>query len=376
MGAIPAELLYYLANPGNYQSHIPGAQSALLDQPMTVLWALASLTILLALAWTSRHLSRQAGGWRRHELGGTEVLISQGLGPAVFGFFRPQIVLPPWALAAAREKLEMILLHEREHQRARDPAVLTVGLLLATLTPWNPAIWWMARRLHLAVEGDCDGRVLSRGISPSHYGNLLVEVAEGHRGVSVLAPALAEGGHTFLERRLLMIRSNVRKHNVVSATFAACVGGGLLLLACETPTPPAQAEDAVLTEAPLEQTVQLQAADGFYLVKKDGGKVEVVRPVEAGELKLISEGSEEPSAAFVVKKKGAESGTITLRAVEKGAAADPLIIVDGVIPSDGRTMEDIDVTDIASVEVIKGTAAEEQYGEPGRNGVILITTKG
>lgn len=173
-----------------------------------------------------------------------------------------------------------------------------------------------------------------------------------------------------------MIRSNVRKHSAVSAFFAACVGGGLILLACETPTPPAMAEDAVLLEAPMEQVVQSQAKDGYYLVRKDGGKVEVLRPLEAGELKLISEGSEEAPAAFVVKKKGGEVGVLTLRATEEGGAPKPLIIVDGVILSDGTFLEDIDKNDIASVNVIKGAAAEREYGERGKNGVILITTKG
>jgi TonB-dependent SusC/RagA subfamily outer membrane receptor len=328
-------------------------------------------------------------------MGESEVLISEGLGPAVFGLFRPRIVLPPWTLQLDQEELGMVLLHEKEHQLARDPAVLTFGLLMATLTPWNPAIWWMARRLHLAVEGDCDGRVLSRGVSPTRYGNLLLEVAAGSRGLSALAPALAEGGQTFLERRLLMIRSNVRKHSAVSAIFAAFLGGGLILLACETPTPPAQAEDAVvLSSAPLEQAespglveseplkqvIEPEAEDGYYLVRKDGGNVEVIRPVEAGELKLVAEGSGEAPAAFVVKEKSGEGEIITLRRTERGEVGaeglKPLYIVDGVILSDGTAMEDIDKMDIASVNVIKGAAAVEQYGERAKNGVILITTKG
>jgi len=174
-----------------------------------------------------------------------------------------------------------------------------------------------------------------------------------------------------------MIRSNVRKHGVVSATLAACLGGGLILLACETPTPLGQGEETVLLEsAPLEQVVQPEAEDGYYLVKKDGEKVEVVRAVEAGELKLISEEAGDQPASFLVRKEGPEGGTITLRRTEEGQAPEPLIIVDGVILSDGKSLEDIDKDDIASVNVIKGAVAEEKYGERAKNGVILITTKG
>lgn len=51
----------------------------------------------------------------------------------------------------------------------------------------------------------------------------------------------------------------------------------------------------------------------------------------------------------------------------------PLIVLDGVpIESD---MFDISSQDIASVNVLKGTAASALYGARGRNGAIMITTK-
>ena len=127
---------------------------------------MASATILLVVFWTTRRLSRAAAGWDRQRLGSEEFLVSDGLGPAVLGFFRPKIILPPWTLKLQPEKLEMILVHEKEHQAAKDPALLALGVFLAATTPWNPALWWMARRLHLAVEADCDARVLARGIQP------------------------------------------------------------------------------------------------------------------------------------------------------------------------------------------------------------------
>jgi TonB-dependent SusC/RagA subfamily outer membrane receptor len=67
----------------------------------------------------------------------------------------------------------------------------------------------------------------------------------------------------------------------------------------------------------------------------------------------------------------------------------PLLIVDGV-PFDGGTSSnqnfpygigtssrflDIDLNNIERVSVLKGLSATTLYGEAGRNGVILITTK-
>jgi TonB-linked SusC/RagA family outer membrane protein len=52
----------------------------------------------------------------------------------------------------------------------------------------------------------------------------------------------------------------------------------------------------------------------------------------------------------------------------------PLYIIDGAPISGGRSY-DIDPNNISTLSVLKGLAASTLYGEDGRNGVILITTK-
>jgi TonB-linked SusC/RagA family outer membrane protein len=88
------------------------------------------------------------------------------------------------------------------------------------------------------------------------------------------------------------------------------------------------------------------------------------------------------------------SGTnISIRGIStiNGGAATPLFVVDGV-PFDASTHTagdfqfgggistasrflDLDPNNIANVSILKGLAAAVLYGEAGRNGVILITTK-
>ncbi|MFH7010249.1 M56 family metallopeptidase [Flavobacterium sp. FlaQc-52] len=58
-----------------------------------------------------------------------------------------------------------------------------------------------------------------------------------------------------------------------------------------------------------------------------------------------------------------------------GSSAKQLIIVDGVVLTDGTSMDDIDALDIEKMSVFKGTQAIEKYGDKGKNGVIEITTK-
>lgn len=236
--AIPLEALYEMGAVD--PSGAPGAGQLLflLDRPLFFLWVAASGLILILFAGAALQLHRKATRWARHRTGGEEVLVSDGVGPAVLGLLNPRIVLPPWALFLGSDELEMVLLHEVEHRRARDPAFLAGGILLVALAPWNPALWWGLGRMRLAVEGDCDGRVLARGIRRDRYGSFLLGVASGSPGIFPLAPALAEGGGTLLERRLQMMRSNVGKKGRRGAVLGVVAGGFLLALACETPTPP------------------------------------------------------------------------------------------------------------------------------------------
>lgn len=56
-----------------------------------------------------------------------------------------------------------------------------------------------------------------------------------------------------------------------------------------------------------------------------------------------------------------------------GRSQSPLVIVDGVIYDGG--LNDLNPTDIESVEVVKGAAASSMYGSRAGNGVIQVTTK-
>lgn len=55
------------------------------------------------------------------------------------------------------------------------------------------------------------------------------------------------------------------------------------------------------------------------------------------------------------------------------ASADPLVVVDGHIVPDGLAF--VNMSDVASIEVLKDAASAAIYGSRGANGVIIVTTK-
>ena len=284
-----------------------------LDGWAVAAWAAASALLLLGLSGGLLRLALRARGWTRASLWGAEVLISRDFGPAAVGVGTARVVLPRWALALGRERLRMVLEHEREHGRAGDARLLLAGALALAAAPWNPALWWQVRRLRAAVEVDCDGRLLRRGVSPAAYGALLLELARRAPGLPLGAAGLVDPP-SLLERRLKM---NVRgaRRSGPGRTAVAVAGAGLLMVAaCEAPPPTAVPPTA---EGPVAGTVRVL-----------GGTQPLMRP---------------------------------------------LVYVDGVRVQ--GVPENLDPGRIERVEVLKGGAAQAIEGPDAAGGVIRIFTK-
>ena len=203
--------------------------SAAFSQGLFRVWLVGTA---LVLAWTA------ASAWRvRRTIGsarssrpasstavvdGVPVIVTDHIGPASAGMWRPQVLLPRWALALPAAQRRYVVRHEDEHRRSRDVALLGAASLLVALMPWNLALWWQLRRLRLAVEMDCDARVVASLGDPASYGELLLTVATAASRGPRLQPALLGAG--LLERRLVALVAPRRTRAfewVLSAAAAA-----------------------------------------------------------------------------------------------------------------------------------------------------------
>jgi TonB family protein len=112
------------------------------------------------------------------------------------------------------------------------------------LMPWNPAVWWMASRIRLAAEIDCDSRVLAGGWSEDvgRYGETLLAVAAGKsRARLLLMPAMIETPSSLARRIAAMCAGPVPFRR--AKRTAAGVGAALLLVAACSAPPPTSATD-------------------------------------------------------------------------------------------------------------------------------------
>jgi bla regulator protein blaR1 len=298
--------------------HLPAVPPGV-ERVLTAGWAASSAALALLLVFTLVRLARERREWDEAYVGGEPLGVSRSLGPAAVGVLRPRVVIPRWVLALDAAAQQAIVAHEREHQRTRDPALLVAGMLAVVAMPWNPGVWLAWRGLRLAVEFDCDERVLARGIERTRYAELLLSAWGRTRGTWLPTAALTGGSGLGQRVEHLMRREPRRRY--MKTIMGAAVAGLCLLAACETPAPQ----------------------------------------------RVVA-----PGASKSVAASGATA-----------ASKAPLMFIDGVRQAPptatGKVTIDqlahVPLADIQSVNILKGQAAIAKYGADGANGVILITTK-
>lgn len=148
-----------------------------MDVVLVTLWVIASTILMVQVLRALCTLARVQRQGKRAHVDGEHVLIDDTLGPAVIGLAAPTIVIPAWLLGMDDALRTLVLRHEREHCRVRDPALVWLSVVTTTLLPWNPALWWVSRRLRLAMEIDCDTRTMRGTDDRTRYAKLLVLIA-------------------------------------------------------------------------------------------------------------------------------------------------------------------------------------------------------
>lgn len=129
------------------------------DTVINRLWLSASAVLLflgLANAWrvwrvVSRSRRGRGTAGRPTIVDGVPVVITDSMGPATVGLWRTRVLVPRWVLALPGVQRQYVLHHEDEHRSAHDAHLLFVASLTLILMPWNLALWWLLRRLRLAV---------------------------------------------------------------------------------------------------------------------------------------------------------------------------------------------------------------------------------
>jgi hypothetical protein len=317
-----------------------------------------------------------------------------------------------------------------EHLRARDPLLLTIACGAAALVAWHPAMWWMLSRLRLAVELDCDNRIVRGGVAARSYGALLIDLAgRCSSGMRIGAPALADGS-SHLERRLIAMTPHRPKFARGFACALAACSVALLALACDAELPTSEevnSMDVAAAEGAAQRLSVIGVNDSLVSFTIDGrdatareahalapGDIATIQVLkkrigpseenraESGEIRIMTKRAADSLGVLGIRKRVGREGSV-VKMVRKGAtggeitaggeqrwkiSADTMRIVplarksfDGVLVLDGvrvdsKELANISPDQIVSVEVVKGDAARKLYADSAAaNGVIRITTR-
>lgn len=216
-------------------------RAMLVDRALTLVWVTLSLLLVARLVRGVIALEASRRGWKRGRVNGVAVKVSENVGPAVVGLRQMDVVVPEWIFSLDEPLRAIVLRHEEEHRVAGDPYLLFGATVLVALMPWNVALWIQARRLRLAIEMDCDARVLRAHPSPERYGMLILTIAQ-RRSLSPVqfAPMLSEP-KTNLERRILAMRT--RKVARLTVIGGGVVATAVLALASTLQSAPATFEN-------------------------------------------------------------------------------------------------------------------------------------
>ena len=211
------------------------------------------------------------------------------------------------------EKGDAIVLHEKAHLRLRHSVDLLLTDLAGCLQWFNPAMWLLCRELRAIHEYEADEAVLDSGVDAKHYQLLLIRKAAGGRWYSVANSF----NHSKLKNRItMMLRKRSSRWAVARVLFVLPLAGLALGAFART----------------------------AYVFPDDKGKKENVTI-------LIRNAKIDPS---------------------DGKSGNPLILVDG---REVKSIDSLSADRIASVSVLKDSASKVSYGEKGRDGVIIVTTK-
>jgi beta-lactamase regulating signal transducer with metallopeptidase domain/outer membrane biosynthesis protein TonB len=236
----------------------PTDRGLLVDRLLISLWAGLSILLVARIGHAVLSLRRNRNAWRLSTVDGTSVRLSDNVGPAVIGLRSMDVVLPQWIMTLEPSLRAIVLCHEEEHRLARDPYLLFAAGVAVALMPWNVALWMQARRLRLAIEMDCDGRVLRAHPSPERYGMLMLTIVQRRSTApAMFAPMLSEPT-TQLERRILAMRTTRRRFMRLTVYGGSALAAGALLLACALKT------DGPTSPSPLSSRAPSTASEPYF----------------------------------------------------------------------------------------------------------------
>ncbi|MGC4231984.1 MAG: TonB-dependent receptor plug domain-containing protein [Niabella sp.] len=250
------------------------------------------------------------------------------------------------------EELEEIIRHEFVHVKQRHTIDIIWCEALCILNWFNPFVWMLRHNVKQNLEFIADNKVLQNGLDKKEYQYLLLKVLGSRQ--------FAFTNHfnfSSLKKRIAMMNTiKSAKIHLIKFLFLLPVVA-VLLLSFRKEVIRLQ-EKQYASEENRSVDPSKETPESFV---EDSKKPPAISP--AAPLKKDTVPVEKKKMVITFKNTSSPDNP-------------PLIVVDGVEMDRTYSLEAVDAEDIESVSVLKDGNATALYGEKGRNGVVIVTTKG
>ncbi len=276
---------------------------------------------------------------------GTTLIISNNTKIAPFSWMH-YIVLSKNDIT---EGMEAILAHEQAHISRLHSLDIIYADIICIIQWFNPIAWLYKSTLQDIHEYEADDEVIKSGFNAKEYQLLLIKKAVGTRLYSMTNSL----NHSSIKKRITMMLCK-KSNPICRMKLIYVLPLAVLSLAAFASTK---------ADSQLQEISRVKVSDLSQNLKINSQeKVQKTTPILASNTSLKTS---EDDANATKKDKG--NTTTELK--------DAYVIVDGknIEPND---LNKISPNDILSIDVIKGQAAIDKYGEKAKNGAIIVKLKG
>lgn len=265
-------------------------------------------------------------------------------------------------------ELKDIFKHEDIHVKGLHSLDILLFEIILVCCWYNPFVWLMRRAIRQNLEFLTDQRVLNKGIDKQTYQYSLLNVSK--KGASI---GLSNQFNFKLLKRRIMMMNKKRSSKIELSKYAFLLPVFLLT-------------GAAFTVSKAEGNIEglVEKANETTLLKLDVGQQQGGDPLS---VKMVGEAGIVLNEAFgtdtvKIDTSRRSNGTTVLSgqigALKIRGASDPidnpLFVLDEEV-IDKKELDAIAPEQIESISVLKDKSATAVYGDKGKNGVVLVTTK-
>jgi len=289
-----------------------------------------------------------------------------------FSFFS-KIVIAEKTLS--HPELEMIVSHEKIHVREKHTLDILFTEIMFLLQWFNPFAWLLKDAVKNNLEYLTDHEIVKQ-YNPQEYQLAMVSLA-GEKGV---APFLTALNGSQLKNRIIMMKKKTENKFAIVKQLAVLPILAILVMGLSNK----EVKTEVL-KIGSEKNIEIQPEQS--VINNLPATDTVSKPKE---IVVIGYGTQKTESAAGggysisggmngTMKKGSENFTITPSSqngltIKSGGDQKnhPLFVVDGI---EVKNIDNLNPDEIEKIDVLKDQSSTAIYGDKGKNGVILITTK-